>query len=308
MTLPSPVWIDTDPTVIRGGHEVDDGIAIALAFRSPEINVIGVSSIFGNGDIDCCHTSAEAIVGAFGPADMPVFRGASTAGDLRPTPAARALIDAVRSTPAPGLTIVALGPLTNIAVALALAPELADQIFRIIWVAGRLPHQQFRASSRQKGPFPDLNFEADVAAAQIVLASTVRIALTAWTVCSQVHFGKPQLTRLANGDPALDLLHKPVSDWLDLWSRDFGLDYFMPFDTLAVAHACGIGDVTGFDGVAWIEQDPKPKLIAAPTSIADQSTGSPRPIWFATGVDGQFIDTLIARITTTDPCLRGTKR
>lgn len=301
MIVPLPVWIDTDPTVIRGGHEVDDGIAIALAFRSPEINVIGVSSIFGNGDIDCCHASAQAIVGAFGPADMPVFRGAAMAGDLRATPAARAIIAAVRSTPPPGLTIVALGPLTNIAAALALAPELADQIFRIIWVAGRLPDQQFRASTRQKQPFPDLNFEADIAAARTVLASTVRMALTSWTVCSQVRFGMSHLAKLTNGDPAVASLIDPVSDWLDLWQCDFDLDYFMPFDTLAVAHACGIGDLTGFDGVALIEHDSVTKLVAAPNCNGDRIESAPRPIWFATAVDRQFIDTLITRIISPNP-------
>lgn len=308
MIVPSPVWIDTDPTVIRGGHEVDDGIAIALAFRSPEINVIGVSSIFGNGDIDCCHASALEIVGAFGPADLPVFRGAAAAGDFRATPAARALIAAIRSTPPPGLTIVALGPLTNIATALALVPELADHIFRIIWVAGRLPDQQFRASSRQKQPFPDLNFEADSAAARTVLASTVRLALTSWTVCSRVRFGTSHLAKLANGDPALSALIDPIDDWLDLWHSDFGLDYFMPFDTLAIACACHIGDVTGFDGVVWIEDGPVTKLVAAPYYVGDQPASPARPVWFATAVDGQFIDTLIARIAPADSRLKGTMR
>lgn len=298
---PSPVWIDTDPTVIRGGHEVDDGIAIALAFRSPEINVIGVSSIFGNGDIDCCHASAQAIVGAFGPADMPVFRGAAMAGDFRATPAARALVNAVRSTPPPGLTIIALGPLTNIAAALALAPELADQIRRIIWVAGRLPDQHFRASNRQPQPFPDLNFEADIAGTRAVLASKVRMALTSWTVCSKVHFDTSHLARLANGDPALGSLIDPIGDWLDVWRRDFGLDYFMPFDTLAVAHACGIGDLAGFDGIAWIELDSVTKLVAAPNWCGDPIESAPRPIWFATAVDPRFIDTLITRITSPTP-------
>lgn len=308
MTTRLPVWIDTDPTVFPGGHEVDDGIAIALAFRSPELNVIGVSSIFGNGPIDQCHESANAIVAAFGATGMCVDRGAAIAGDFHATPAARAIVAAVRATPPRSLTIIALGPLTNIAAALALAPELADRILRIIWVAGRLPGQQFRASSRQEKPFPDLNFEADIAAADAVLASNVPIALTSWTVCSQVHFGRSQLARLANGDPALRWLHDPISDWLDLWNRDFGLDYFMPFDTLAVAVANGIGNVTGFDGLAWIEQGSVPTLIAAPVGSGAKPTSLPRDIWFATGVDQRFIDTLIARVTTTNPCLKGTKR
>ncbi|MBX9731941.1 MAG: nucleoside hydrolase [Sphingomonas sp.] len=290
-----PVWIDTDPTVLPGGHEVDDGFAIALAFRSPELRVVGVSSIFGNGDIDCCHASAEAVVAAFGPIDMPVHRGAATPGDLHATPAAQALVDAARRTEQPGLTILALGPLTNIAAALTLAPDIAEQIASIIWVAGRLPGQQFRASVQQTEAFADLNFEQDVAAARLVLAGTVPIALTSWTVCSKVHLGHAEIARLAAADAACGILHGPAHDWLDLWRSQFGLDYFMPFDTLAVARASGIGSVSGFAGRAWITPTEPPTLIASPADIVPADA---RPIWFGTDVGDSFTETLMTRITT----------
>lgn len=290
-----PVWIDTDPTVLPGGYEVDDGFAIALAFRSPELRVVGVSSIFGNGDIDCCHASAEAIVAAFGPIDMPVHRGAATPGDLHATPAAQALIDAARRTVRPGLTILALGPLTNIAAALTLAPDIAEQIASIIWVAGRLPGQEFRASMQQTEAFADLNFEQDVAAARIVLASAVPIALTSWTVCSKVHLGRAEIARLGTADAACSVLHGPARDWLDLWRNQFGLDYFMPFDTLAVGHASASGAVSGFAGRAWIDPSSPPVLIAAPDHTAPADA---RPVWFGTDAGDDFVETLMTRMTT----------
>jgi hypothetical protein len=43
-----PVWIDTDPSVARGGHEVDDGLALIQAFHSSVLAVRGVSVVFGN--------------------------------------------------------------------------------------------------------------------------------------------------------------------------------------------------------------------------------------------------------------------
>lgn len=295
MIAPVPVWIDTDPTVLPGGHEVDDGFAIAQAFRSPELRVIGVSSIFGNGDIDCCHASAEAMVAAFGPKGMTVHRGAATPGEMSATPAAQAITQAAHSTAPPGLTILALGPLTNIATALIQAPDIAAQIASIIWVAGRLPGQTFRASDQQAEAFADLNFEQDVAAARVVLASTVRIALTSWTVCSKVHLGGSEIARLAAADAACGVLHGPASDWLDLWRDQFALDYFMPFDTLAVAQASGIGDIAGFAGRAWIELTQPPVLIASSDNTAPANA---RPVWFATDVGGKFTETLMTRMTT----------
>ncbi len=46
-----PVWIDTDPSVAPGGHEVDDGIALLQAFASPELDIRGISVVFGNADL-----------------------------------------------------------------------------------------------------------------------------------------------------------------------------------------------------------------------------------------------------------------
>lgn len=295
MNAPIPVWIDTDPTVLPGGHEVDDGFAIALAFRSPELRVVGVSSIFGNGDIDRCHASAEAMVAAFGPDDMPVHRGAASPGAFHATPAAQALAAAARRTDRPGLTILALGPLTNIAAALTLAPDIAARIASIIWVAGRLPGQAFRASMHQAEAFADLNFEQDVSAARVVLASRVPIALTSWTVCSKVHLGGADIGRLAAADAASRVLLDPAADWLQLWRDQLGLECFMPFDTLAVAHASGVGGVSGFAGRAWIDPTSPPALLAAPD---DAAPANARPVWFGTDVSDGFAKILITRITT----------
>lgn len=295
MSVRVPVWIDTDPTVLPGGHEVDDGLAIALAFRSPELRVLGVSSIFGNADIDCCHASAEAMVAAFGPVGMEVHRGATTPGEISMTPAAQAIAQAARSTAQPGLTILALGPLTNVSAALTQAPDIAANIASIIWVAGRLPGQLFRASPQQAEAFADLNFEQDVAAAQVVLASTVPIAMTSWTVCSKVHLGGGEIARMAALDAACEILCRPAADWLELWRDQFGLEYFMPFDTLAVGYASGIGGISGFAGRAWIEPSNPPMLIASPDHAAPADA---RPVWFGTHVNDCFAETLMTRMTT----------
>src|SRR5450759_180792 len=45
----TPVWIDTDPSVAVGGHEVDDGFALIQAFHSKEIAIRGISVVFGSG-------------------------------------------------------------------------------------------------------------------------------------------------------------------------------------------------------------------------------------------------------------------
>jgi hypothetical protein len=50
--LPVPVWLDTDPAIGEPDRDVDDGVALVQAFRSPELDIRGVSVVFGNAPLD----------------------------------------------------------------------------------------------------------------------------------------------------------------------------------------------------------------------------------------------------------------
>ncbi|MFM9828571.1 MAG: nucleoside hydrolase [Sphingomonas sp.] len=289
------VWIDTDPTVLPGGFEVDDGLALAQAFQSPELDVVGVSSVFGNGDIDTCHASAVAMVSAFGPAGMTVARGAGRTDEPADTAAARAIIAAARAAPAPGLTLLALGPITNIASALTLAPDITRHIGQIIWVAGRLPGEVFKLSADQQDSFPDLNFEKDPGAAATVIAAGVPIILAPWAGSSQLKFTAEHVARLADDRSPAACLHRPASDWLAMWTRLWGVDYFMPFDTLAVGCAYRWPGLGGFAGGAWIEQHgaSPPQLLVA---VADKAPKRAPHVWFCNEIAAGFVDDVSGRI------------
>src|ERR687897_1658469 len=111
-----PVWIDTDPAVGEPERDVDDGLALIQAFNSPELAIRGISVVFGNAPLDRGLPIARQLVRDFGPPGVRVFAGAAAAGDLgTETEASRALTGALRSEP---LTILALGPATNVATVL----------------------------------------------------------------------------------------------------------------------------------------------------------------------------------------------
>ena len=73
------VWIDTDPSVALGGHEVDDGLAHIQAFHSPELEIQGISAVFGNAELPRTFSIAKEIVSRFGPTGLNVYEGASGA-------------------------------------------------------------------------------------------------------------------------------------------------------------------------------------------------------------------------------------
>src|SRR5260370_16915488 len=101
------VWIDTDPSVLRGAHEVDDGFALLQAFHSQELCIRGVSIVFGNAPIATALPIGQEIVRRFGPAGMPVYSGAAGAQELgTETDASRAIAKPLKPE---RLTILALG-------------------------------------------------------------------------------------------------------------------------------------------------------------------------------------------------------
>ena len=229
-----PVWIDTDPSIEPGGHEVDDGFALIQAFHSPELAIRGVSVVFGNAPLEKTWPIGQDIVSRFGPKGLGVFKGAGNSAELGKDSAASEAL--ARALTKERLTVIAIGPVTNVATVLKRHPELASRIERIVAVAGRRPGQHFVSGPAQKQPFQDLNFELDPTAFQVLLDSGVPIVLAPWEISSKVWIKAEDLNRLAKGPDDAKFLVHPGRDWLVWWRKNLGTEGFNPFDTLAVGY------------------------------------------------------------------------
>lgn len=262
-----PVWIDTDPSVARGGHEVDDGFALIQAFHSPELDVRGVSVVFGNAPLDTAWPIGREIVEKFGPKGLQAYRGAASSNDLgKETTASRALANALRTE---RLSVLAIGPVTNIATVLKLHPDLAKNVDRVVAVAGRRPGQRFAYSPSQDHAFRDLNFELDPAGFQILLDSGVPLVLVPWEISSKVWLTWGDLNRLSKGGPAARYLVPPALDWLAWWKENIGTDGFNPFDTLAVAY------LTSPQFLFF--SDLRVEIVTAPDDVSPDATTTTKP-------------------------------
>lgn len=150
--MPINIIIDTDPGI-------DDALAIMLAAASPEVNILGITAVAGNTSLE--HTAANAAsLADLLRLDVPVGRGASTPlwrrdtipdGDVHGsngfggyelppserelTPAVRLMALLVRAAEEP-VTLVAIGPLTNVAMFLNLFPDLGRKLERIVIMGG----------------------------------------------------------------------------------------------------------------------------------------------------------------------------
>ncbi len=187
-------WIDTDTAS-------DDAVAILMALRWPEVNVIGISTVAGNVPIEMCSRNARYTVELCGK-DTPVYDGADKpllrkpywayffhgtdgmGGMNYPEPkrppesihAVEALIRVLRKQDEK-ITLVTLGPLTNIAMALRIAPDLKDKINSCVIMGG---------AANTVGnitPAAEYNIWVDPEAARLVYHSGLPLVQVGWELC-----------------------------------------------------------------------------------------------------------------------------
>lgn len=232
------LWIDTDPAlgVMIDGQprDIDDAYVLVEALNDPRIDLAGVSVVFGNAPADEGVRVAREILGAKG-STLAVQRGAAAA----PEPgvgypvddAVRAMAAALREGP---LSIVAIGPLTNVASLVENFPEEAADIEQCSIVAGRTLGRRFTIAGR--GGIPDFNFESDWRAAELLAKSRVPLTLAGFELTSQVAVTRAHLEAIRDRSAVTrDLVERSIP-WLEFWMRSFPIDPgFHPWDSAALA-------------------------------------------------------------------------
>lgn len=235
-----PVWIDADLGCGQGAtDDVDDCWAIIAAIRSSALSVVGVSTVFGNVASEQVIESAEDLFGAIrlhesGRVLPSVHHGAAL--PLQQVtgipPAVAALESALTTSP---LTILALGPLTNVAILMKHRPELIPRITAVVAVAGQRPGQVFRVGNSPILHFHDFNVRKDPDAVEIVLRSGVPLYLIPFEAGHQIVITRRDLRALEE-QGALDAwLSKRSARWLEFWEHTLDAKGFSPFDLIAVA-------------------------------------------------------------------------
>jgi purine nucleosidase len=177
----------------------DDAVAIMMALSAPDVRVLGLTTVAGNVAVDqatrnalftadICGSDAPVFKGAAAPLVRPLrdahwFHGGDGLGDHDYAPPKRApeaehAVDAILrlARENPGLTLVTLGPLTNVALALARDPALADRIGRCV-IMGGAPCCEGNVT-----PAAEYNIWVDPEAARAVFRSQLPIEMIGWHV------------------------------------------------------------------------------------------------------------------------------
>jgi purine nucleosidase len=188
--MPRKIIIDTDP-----GQ--DDAVAILLALASPELEVLGLTAVAGNVPLALTEVNARKICELAGRPDLPVFAGCDTPltrklvtaehvhgktgldGIELPAPSmplgdrhgVEFIIDTLRAEPAGTITLVPIGPLTNIAQAFRRAPDIVERVQEIVLMGGAY----FEVGNIT--PAAEFNIYVDPEAAAEVFASGVPLVV-----------------------------------------------------------------------------------------------------------------------------------
>lgn len=248
--IPRPVLIDTDTGV-------DDALALVLALRSPEIRVVGITTVAGNVEVHRCTRNVHEVIrrlrivpsppvvsGASRPLRLslvtaPEVHGAGglgtvtakTAPALRTDPLEAARFVA-RQAGAYGrrLTIVALGPLTNIAHAFRLFPVQMRSVGRIISMGGAF------TVPGNTGPVAEFNYYVDPHAVRQVTMAAQRLLVVPLDVTEQQTLMWDEMVRRTS---------RPLTRWMRDLLRVY-MDYHLAtegfrgaylHDPIAVAEA-----------------------------------------------------------------------
>jgi inosine-uridine nucleoside N-ribohydrolase len=233
------VWIDTDPACgSKPKADVDDCLALVQAFAQPDWEIAGVSTVFGNADIEIVTKIARTLLAKLG-ASAPL-RGAVSAEDFSATPARDGLVRALEAGP---LEIVALGPLTNIASLLRARPDLAGNIRRIVVVAGKSrPGEMFHPGDNHWVHFRDFNICLGETAAETVIKSPIPLVLMPFNTAKRISVTAADMAQVKASGPLGAWLAERSQGWLGYWRDDIERDGFSPFDSLAVAYAADASD------------------------------------------------------------------
>jgi purine nucleosidase len=216
------VIFDCDNTMGLFTKEVDDGLVLYYILGRPDMELLGITTTFGNGPLEKVHPQTVKMVAELGREDIPVIRGAARRGQ-GPTEAARFLAETAASHPGE-VILLATGPLGNLRGAFELDSDFYHNLKGIYCMGGYL--RPVRLGRRNVA---ELNLSADAEAARQVLNAPCPVTLMNAQICLQAPFTWKDFRKL---DFWSRKTRRSIREWLILHGIFCGIGNFYLWDLL----------------------------------------------------------------------------
>jgi len=236
-TPPEKIIIDTDI-----GDDVDDAFAVALALRSPELQIIGITTTFG--DTETRAKLLDRLLGETGHSDIPVAIGVRTQANNSFTQRAYAeggrfarathpqavdfILEQIRKNPGQ-ITLIAIGPLVNVGALIDRDQETFRKLHRVVLMGGSIARRYGDLGYfPDRGPEPEWNIKNEIPSAQKLFASGVPIFM--------MPLDSTQLKLDEVKRAILFQAGTPLTDALTLLYHEWGQETPTLFDAMTIAY------------------------------------------------------------------------
>ncbi len=224
--MPEYVLLDADNTLGLAGQEIDDGLTLLYLLGRSDIDLLGMTTVFGNGPLADVREATEQLLAAVERPDLPLHHGAGGAGDVE-TDAARFLAETVAAHPGE-ITVLAIGPLTNVYAASLHDPDFFANVQRIACMGGYL--HPLKIGERH---LDELNLSADPQASAGVLHGGAPLTLMSGHICLQATLAQEDLRRLSHWPAALQQI---VESWRQTFGGAFDVPHFYLWDLVPAVY------------------------------------------------------------------------
>ena len=231
------IYIDTDLSLGTPGAEIDDGAALLMLLRNPAVEIAGIGSVFGNVAVGNATRNLVRFLGMTGRTDIPLAQGAAgpLEGDMDwfgewqagygatlpfsynepQESAADMLVRLARAYPEQ-LNVIAIGPSTNLALALEKDPDIAFKVKQVVAMGGSFGSQP---------QAPEFNVHCDPSATRKICAADWPLTLLGLDITRQAAFSRTRFAALPESDPAIILLKQQAESWITRvesmgWEKD----------------------------------------------------------------------------------------
>ncbi|BBB49534.1 nucleoside hydrolase [Pelolinea submarina] len=231
------IYIDTDLSLGTPGAEIDDGAALLMLLRNPAAQIVGIGSVFGNVPVRDATCNLARMLEITGHTDIPLAQGAAgpLEGDMswfaewqagysatlpfecnEPRESSADMLVRLANTYPDQLSVIAIGPSTNLALALEKDPEIAYKVKQVVAMGGSFGSQP---------QAPEFNVHCDPSATRKICAADWPLTLLGLDITRQAAFSRAKFAALPDSDPILSLLKEQADSWITRvesmgWEKD----------------------------------------------------------------------------------------
>lgn len=225
------VLFDCDNTMGLKNCDVDDGLALLYLLGRDDIELLGVTTTFGNSTIDMVYNNTKNMFNELNINNLPMIKGAPS-GEDRQSEASEYLVSMAKKYPGE-ITLLATGSLTNLLGAYELDNSFFDNLKDIVLMGGITEPLIINGKN-----LDELNFSCDPAASYGVLSSNTKVTVLTGHICLQALFGENEYKRLM--EDSSKEIYKYIKGktiaWFEFIMEEFGIKGFYNWDVVAALY------------------------------------------------------------------------